>query len=241
MDVGGPIVRGCTVCGRFVLMTPGKGLAERFELEETPELAPRYNIAPTQLIAIVRADTSGGRRCLDFVKWGLIPAWSKDPSIGNKMINARAETAAEKPAFRSAFKHRRCLVPADGFYEWKKTKDGRRRPFLAARADGAVFAFAGLWETWTGPEGRVVQSGTVLTTDANELMASIHDRMPVILDPEHYGPWLDPGFRDQDLLTHLLRPYPSNAMTLKPVGLKVNKASYDAPDCVEDYIEAPDE
>jgi putative SOS response-associated peptidase YedK len=168
------------MCGRFVLMTPGRDLAERFGLEEEPVLEPRYNIAPTQMVAIIRLEKETGRRRLDFVRWGLIPFWSKDPSIGNKLINARAETAAEKPAFSSAFKSRRCLVPADGYYEWKKRKEGQKQPYLARNADGTPFAFAGLWEKWQAPEDQIIESCTILTTDANDLTRPIHDRMPVV-------------------------------------------------------------
>ena len=171
------------MCGRFVLMTPGRSLAKRFGLEEVPDLEPRYNIAPTQMVAMIRLDRDTLQRRLVLVKWGLIPFWAKDSSIGNRLINARAESAAEKPAFRSAFKSRRCLVPADGYYEWKKRKGGQKQPYLARNADGSPFAFAGLWERWQAPEDEIIESCTILTTDANDLTQPIHDRMPVILKP----------------------------------------------------------
>jgi len=149
------------------------------------------------------------------------------------LINARGESAAEKPAFRSAFKTRRCLVPADGSYEWEKRKGDQKQPYLVRNVDANPFAFAGLWESWTGPEGEIIESCTILTTDANDLTRPIHDRMPVILKPEDYDLWLDPEAKDPPLLKPLLRPYPSEKMIVEPVSLKVNKASYDAPDCVE--------
>jgi len=221
------------MCGRFVLMTPGKDLAERFGLEEVPDLKPRYNIAPTQMVAIIRLDRDTLQRRLAQVKWGLIPSWAKETSIGNRLINARAESASQKPALRSAFKFRRCLVPADGFYEWKKQEGTQKQPYLVRNADGSPFAFAGLWESWTGPDGETIESCTILTTDANDLTRPIHDRMPVILKPEDYDLWLDPQAKDPEVLKPLLQPYPSEKMKAEPVSPKVNKASYDAPDCVE--------
>ncbi|MGO9117515.1 MAG: SOS response-associated peptidase [Desulfomonilaceae bacterium] len=221
------------MCGRFVLMTPGASVAERFKLEEVPDLEPRYNIAPTQKVAIIRLNPETHQRRLGLAKWGLIPFWAKDSSIGNRLINARAESAAEKPAFRSAFKSRRCLVPADGYYEWKKGKGGQKQPYLARNADGSPFAFAGLWEKWQAPEDEVIESCTILTTDANDLTQSIHDRMPVILHPKDYDLWLDPQKKDPNLLKTLLRPYPSEEMIVKPVSPKVNKSTCDALDCVE--------
>ena len=221
------------MCGRFVLMTPGRDLAERFGLEEIPDLEPRYNIAPTQVVVIIRVDRDTLQKRLARVKWGLIPFWAKETSIGNRLINARGESAAEKPAFRAAFKTRRCLVPADGFYEWEKRKGGQKQPYLVSNSDGSPFAFAGLWESWTGPEGEIIESCTILTTDANDLTRPIHDRMPVILKPEDYDLWLDPEVKEPELLKSLLRPYPSEEMVVEPVSPKVNKASYDAPDCVE--------
>ena len=221
------------MCGRFVLMTVGKDLAKRFGLEEEPDLRPRYNIAPTQMVVIIRLDRDTLQKRLVQVKWGLVPFWAKDTAIGNRLINARAETAAEKPAFRSAFKTRRCLVPADGFYEWQKRKGDQKQPYFVSNADGSPFAFAGLWESWTAPEGEIIESCTILTTDANDLTRPIHDRMPVILKSKDYNLWLDPEVKDPKLLKPLLQPYPSERMKAEPVSPKVNKARYDAPDCVE--------
>lgn len=220
------------MCGRFVLMTVGRDIAEHFQLSEEPELEPRYNIAPTQIVPVVRLDAETARRELRLVKWGLIPFWAKDPSIGSRLINARAESAAGKPAFRTAFKHRRCLVPADGFYEWKRVEK-KKRPYFFGSADKRPLAFAGLWECWEGPDGEVIESCTVLTTDSNELLQPIHDRMPVILKVEDYDLWLDPAVKKPELLQHLLKPYPSEEMTGHPVTSKVNKTAYESPDCIK--------
>ncbi len=162
----------------------------------------------------------------------MIPFWAKDSSIGNRLINARAESAAEKPAFRSAFKSRRCLVPADGYYE-KKSKGGQKKPYFARNLDGTPFGFAGLWEKWEASEDQIIESCTILTTDANELTQPIHDRMPVILHPKDYALWLDHEVKSPALLKPLLQPYPSDEMIVMPVNPKVNKATYDAPDCIE--------
>lgn len=222
------------MCGRFILMSPGRDLAERFRLEDEPKLAPRYNIAPTELVAVIRQDQERLTRRLTLVRWGLIPSWAKDPSIGPRLINARAESVGEKPAFRAAFRHRRCLVPADGFYEWTQGKTGKQ-PFLVTLSDRTTFAFAGLWEHWQNPVGELVETCTILTTDANELLRPIHDRMPVILRPEDYDAWLDTSLKSPDLLKRLLRPLLSDEMTFRPVNPKVNKAGYDAADCIADY------
>ena len=225
------------MCGRFILMTPARSLAEKFGLSEDPVLEPRYNIAPTQLAAIIRLRPKDPECRLVFVKWGLIPSWAKDRSIGPKLINARAESAAVKPAFRASLRYRRCLVPADGFYEWKrdpkKGKKQAKRPYLITAADGKPFAFAGLWEHWESPEGEVIESCTILTTDSNELVQVLHDRMPLILHEKDYDLWLDPGVKDSKLLEPLLQPYPSDKMKSHPVSTRVNKADYDAPDCIE--------
>lgn len=218
-------------------MTSGRSLAEKFRLSEEPVLEPRYNIAPTQLAAIIRLRAKDPERKLVFVKWGLIPSWAKDRSIGPKLINARAESAAEKPAFRASFRYRRCLVPADGFYEWKhgpkKGSKQSKQPYLITSADGEPFAFAGLWEHWEGLEGEVIESCTILTTDSNELIQALHDRMPLILQEKDYDLWLDPGVKDPKLLETLLQPYPADRMKSHPVSTVVNKADYDAPDCIE--------
>ncbi len=217
------------MCGRFTLRTSGAALAEQFQLAEVPDLAPHYNIAPTQEVAVIRA-TAAGRK-LDFLRWGLIPAWAKDPSIGARMINARAETVAEKPAFRTAFKQRRCLVIADGFYEWQGTGK-QKQPFYFQVDGGQAFAFAGLWETWKNPEGQLVETCTVLTTEANELVRPVHERMPVILPADAYAPWLDPQLHDVGALQQLLRAYPPQEMNAYPVGTRVNRVTHDDAACI---------
>jgi putative SOS response-associated peptidase YedK len=217
------------MCGRYTLRTPVDSLVETFDIAEYPSsITPSYNIAPTQEVtAVVEEDE---KRKLEMLCWGLIPSWAKDPAIGNKMINARAETVSEKPSFRSAFKKRRCLILADGFYEWKKTDDGKQ-PYHIKMQDGSPFAFAGLWETWQN--GEEIRSCTIITTEANGLMNEIHHRMPVILPPEDYGMWLDPDFDEKDPLTSLLKPYPADAMEAYPVSRRVNKPSNNEPGVVE--------
>jgi len=212
------------------MATPGQVIAEVFGLDDVPELSPRFNIAPTQAVAAVRARADGGRE-LVALTWGLIPSWSKDRTIGSRMINARAETVGEKPAFRAALRARRCLVLADGFYEWQKLGT-RKQPHHIRMRDGRPFAFAGLWERWTPPEGDPVESCTIITTLPNEVVAPIHDRMPAILAPADLDRWLDPGVRDPAAVAALLRPYPAGDMTAYPVSLRVNSPGADDPSCV---------
>ena len=217
------------MCGRYTLKTPVSVLAERFEIEDSPSsITPSYNIAPTQQVATVLAEN--GKRKLEMLHWGLIPSWAKDPEVGNRMINARAETIAEKPSYRKAFQERRCLVLADGFYEWQKTDNGKQ-PFYIRMQDESPFAFAGLWESWRN--GREIRSCTIITTAPNELAAPIHNRMPVILDPEDYEMWLDPDFDERDPLTSLLKPYPADVMEAYPVSRRVNKPSNNEPGVIE--------
>ncbi|URD48778.1 SOS response-associated peptidase [Chroococcidiopsis sp. CCNUC1] len=218
------------MCGRFTLSQPAEAIASTFQLSLIPELAPRYNIAPTQPVPTILSD--GDRRRFQMLRWGLIPSWAKDASMGAKMINARAETVAEKPAFRSAFRRRRCLVVADGFYEWQSQK-GKKQPFYFRLQDGQPFAFAGLWETWQAPDGEKIDSCTLLTTTANSLLRSVHDRMPVILKPEDYNQWLDPQIQEPDELQPLLQPYSSEAMVSYPVSTKVNKPTNDSLECID--------
>lgn len=218
------------MCGRFTLLTPGESLAVQFELPAAPQLAPRYNIAPTQPVAAVRVDDAG-RRELTHLHWGLIPAWSKDPGMGARMINARSETVAEKPAFRAAFKYRRCLIPADGFYEWQKL-NGKKQPIYIRAQDGGVLAIAGIWERWTSPDGSEIESCSLLTTDPNELLQPIHNRMPVIIAPADYDAWLDPKVQRPEVLQPLLRSYPAALMTAYPVTPLVNSPFNDTPDCI---------
>lgn len=225
------------MCGRFTLRTPAADLVRIFELLRSDELQPRYNIAPTQPVAIIR-ETPKGRE-LSLVHWGLIPSWSKDPSIGSRMINARAESVASKPSFRSAFRRRRCLIPADGFYEWRKVSAKAKQPYLIGRADWRPFAFAGLWEHWTGPDGGEIESCTIITTEANELLQPLHDRMPVILEPEEYADWLDPAINDAERLQPLLDPYPPDLMALYPVSTTVNNPRNEHPACIKP-LDAPE-
>jgi len=223
------------MCGRFTLRTPSNVLLEQFLLSVEPELAPRYNIAPTQPVAVVRLDPHREGRQLAMLRWGLIPSWAKDPAMGNRMINARGETVAEKPAFRSAFKRRRCLVLADGYYEWQK-RGREKQPYHIRLRDDRPFAFAGLWETWKGvadgPLTGPIESCTIITMAANELTREIHDRMPVILHPKDHDLWLDPAVQDRDRLTPLLRPFDSDRMIAEPVSSHVNNPRNDDPRCV---------
>ncbi len=218
------------MCGRFTLRTPANLLVERFMLDSTPDLAPRYNIAPTQDVAVVRATPEAGRQ-LALLRWGLIPSWAKDPKIGNRMINARGESVAEKPSFRSAFKRRRCLVLADGYYEWRKIGKAKQ-PYWIRMQDERPFGLAGLWETWRGGDD-IVESCTIITTSANELTKQIHDRMPVILDDGDYELWLDPSVQDRQLVEPLLRPYDDGEMTFDPVSTVVNSPKNDRAECIE--------
>jgi putative SOS response-associated peptidase YedK len=192
---------------------------------------PRYNIAPTQQVATVRARADAGRRELVPLKWGLIPSWAKDPKIATQCLNARGETVAEKPAFRSAFKRRRCLILADGYYEWTGPK-GKKQPWRFRLRDNAPFAFAGLWECWQPQDGDPVETCTIVTTEANELAVKYHDRMPVILHPADYSRWLDPENQRVEELIPLLAPYPAEPMIAEPVSTLVNSARNESPDCV---------
>lgn len=220
------------MCGRFALFTTGSELAQHFgvPVSQSPVLTPRYNVAPTQPVTAVRLNQDTGARALTFLTWGLIPSWAKDPGIGSRMINARSETVTEKPSFRAAFKRRRCLIAADGFYEWQRRGD-RKQPLFIRAADEQMLGLAGLWEFWQSPDGSAIESCTILTTTPNELMQPIHNRMPVIVAPEDYSMWLDPGPRPEDAL-HLLRPYPSDKLTAYPVSTVVNNPRNDVPECV---------
>jgi len=222
---------GTIMCGRFTLRAKPAAVAKEFDLPEVPRLQRRFNVALNQPVAVVRFDPSEGSRRLDFLTWGLIPSWADDPGIGDRMINARAETVAEKPAFRHPFRTRRCLVLADGFYEWQR-QDGWKRPYFVHRKDDRPFAFAGLWDHWKeGDES--IYSCIFLTTDANELLAPIHDRMPVILPRSAYELWLDPGVHDPKRLAPLLVPFPAEEMEAYPVSRLVNDPENDVPQCIQ--------
>jgi len=218
------------MCGRFVLQGSAEELANQFHLVEPVELAPRYNIAPTQDLAVVRAGPAKGRE-LAFQRWGLIPSWAKDRSVGQRMINARCETVAEKPAFRRAFRERRCIVPASAFYEWGG-KAGDRTPYLFSSASSPLFGFAGLWESWKDPDGHRLESCTVITTEANSAVRPVHHRMPVILDPRDYGLWLEPKAKASEDLVPLLVPCPPDWLEVHEVSRAVNDARFDDPSCV---------
>jgi putative SOS response-associated peptidase YedK len=218
------------MCGRYALHHPTAELSGYFGVERLAiELTPRYNIAPSQVVAVVR---QRGARSLDACKWGLVPAWAKDPKIGNRMINARAETVAEKPAYKSALKRRRCLIPASGFYEWRHEGE-TRVPTYIHRQDESPLALAGLWETWQSPEGEDLHSCTILTTGANEFMAAIHTRMPVILPPSAWEEWLDPKAQELAPLLPLLQPLAGDELASHEVGRQVNAAAFDDPSCIQ--------
>jgi len=223
------------MCGRFNLTASGQEIAEALGLDEAPELAPRYNIAPSRPVAVVRLEAATGRRRLGTVRWGLIPAGAPRTERGH--INARAETAWQKPSFREAFARRRCLVPATGFYEWQRTHARRRRPWLFALGSGRPFAFAGLWEPPVGNDAPA--TCTILTTEPNGVTRPVHDRMPVILSPAAYARWLDPSPGDAVALRLLLAPFPAEAMTARPVSTVVNDARFDGPACLEPEEEPP--
>jgi putative SOS response-associated peptidase YedK len=220
------------MCGRFTLRASASVIAEQFALLEVPPFTARFNIAPTQPVPVVRLQGDTRNNELVWLRWGLVPGWAKDPAVGNRLINARAETAAEKPAFRTAMRRRRCLVAADGFYEWQRA--GRaKQPYFIRLRDDRPFGFAGLWETWEGPDHSRLETCTLLTTGSNELIRPIHNRMPVILSPDAYCCWLDPTIEDPRQLASVLVPYRSDQMEAYPVGSFVNSASHDTPRCIE--------
>jgi len=226
------------MCGRYTLSAPGEEVALLFDLAEVPQFIPRYNLAPTQEAAVVRVVKPDGPRQLDPLRWGLIPYWAKEASIGNRMINARAESVAEKPAYKFSFKKKRCLIPADGFYEWKK--EGKaKQPYLIHQKDGKPFAFAGLWSTWKNPEqgGALIETFTILTTSPNDLMRPLHDRMPVIIPRESFDLWLDPKVEDPALLQPLLAPIAPDAFEAFPVSRTVNSPVNDTSECIAPLVE----
>jgi len=225
------------MCGRLVQVHAVDLVGAVLHLHTMGRAAARYNVAPSQEVAVVRSRPEQGAAEVAPLRWGLIPSWAKGPEIGHRLINARAETAAQKPSFRTAFRRRRCLVPADGFYEWQR-RDGAKQPYyIHPRDDGAAFAFASLWERWLDPAGGAIDSFTIVTTTANRLLAPLHDRMPVILPPESYTRWLDPALTDPTLLEPLLRPYPGEAMALHPVSPQVNSPRYHDPTCITPIAE----
>jgi len=252
-------LRGNPMCGRFTLRAAPQDVARHFLLFDVPNFSPRYNIGPGQVIGAVRAKTDdsppaivslsdGGQRTATtdlpvtptadpnrewaWFRWGLIPHWSDDPAIGNRLINARAETVASKPAFRSAARYRRCLIPADGFYEWKATPRGKQ-PYLVRVHGDRIFALAGLWDRWPSPSGEILETCTILTVEPNRLVAKLHNRMPLILPPEAYPIWLDPTVTQFDELREWLRPYPEEDLELIPVSSYVNAIHNEGAKCIE--------
>ena len=235
------------MCARFTLKTSAVVLGELFELDDVPDLPPRYNIAPSQIIpAVVNEE---GHRQMRFFQWGLVPSWAKDPGIAQNLINARAETAPEKPSFRAAFKRRRCLIPADGFFEWSTVDPAAegslfddiappprgkpiKQPFYFTLPDEGPFAIGGLYEYWEGVDVGPIESCTLLTTEPNELLTPFHIRMPAIIDRENFDIWLDAEPKPAELLLALLQPYPNEKLTLRPVTRRMNNPRFDDPEAV---------
>jgi putative SOS response-associated peptidase YedK len=223
------------MCGRFTNDAKSKQVEKEFKIGKiNPKLfTPRYNIAPTQNIPVVLE--SSGERIVEALRWGLIPSWAKDESIGNKLINARAETLAEKPSFRNAFRSHRCIIPASGFYEWQKASKGAKQPFYFYLKEKDVFGFAGLFEEWLNREtGEQVETFTIITTEANKILKEVHERMPVILKPKDYDQWLDAKEKDTDKLQKLLKPYPASEMASYKVSRSVNIPDNDSPELIEE-------
>ena len=225
------------MCGRINLKMSSAELARVFDLFRAPVWSPRYNLGPMQQVLVIRLMTDGYRQA-DRMQWGLVPSWAKESKIGSQMFNARAETVATKPSFRTAFRRRRCLIPADGFYEWQAIDKQTKQPWNIFRADGQPLALAGIWEHWTAPDGRVLESCSVITTTANEFMAELHDRMPVILDQTLWELWLNPQELEPAALTELLIPCPSDWLARTAVSSLVNNVRNESPDCIRP-LESP--
>jgi putative SOS response-associated peptidase YedK len=220
------------MCGRYCITTAPEAIRRLFRYPEQPNFPPRYNVAPTQPVPIVRI--AEGRRQFALVRWGLIPAWVKDPKGFTLLINARAESANDKPAFRNAMKRRRCLFPADGFYEWKPVRNGKQ-PYLAHPAGGGPMAFAGLWETWMGPNGEEMETAAIVTTQANAEMASVHHRAPVIVAPDQFDFWLDCANVDEKMALEVCVPAPDGSMAVREVSPAVNRVANDSPELIAAY------
>lgn len=227
------------MCGRFTLFSKLNSLLQQLAIEAAVEYEPRYNIAPTQEVPVFHYNDHGDRD-VRFMRWGLIPSWAKDKSIASRMINARSETVATKPAFRSAFKRRRCLVPADGYYEW--LRDGKKKiPYLIQTSDKQPFAMAGLWESWhnNSENGSAIESFTIITTTSNDATSFVHDRMPVILHADALDTWLDPDMADRETLEDLLVPFDSDSTQLTQVSSHVNSVKNDDPTCIVEVTDPP--
>jgi putative SOS response-associated peptidase YedK len=226
------------MCGRYRLTAKERWLSNYFNIDpEDFEWAARWNVAPTQEVATIRQDRKEPKRTFKLMRWGLIPYWVKEGSFGASTINAVSETAADKPAFREPLRRRRCLIPADGFYEWKQIGVRQKQPYHIGLADEGLFAFAGLWDRWNAPEGKVIESCTILTTEANTLLKPIHDRMPVILKPDDFDRWLDPGITDPKRVVDLLKPYDPRLMRVYPVSTTVNRVENDGLECAKESEE----
>ncbi len=226
------------MCGRYTLVAPNPVVVrERFVLGESVEIRQRFNVAPGDEVLAVTTDREGNARG-ELLRWGLVPSWAEKPDTGLKMINARVETAAERPAYRRAFERYRCLIIADGFYEWRRMPTGPKQAFHITRDDGGLFAFAGLWSIWYGAEGEKLRTCTILTAAANQAIAPLHDRMPIILSSEHEAIWLD-AQTPADRLPEILGGLPSARTALRPVGPGVNDARYDGPECLAAPLPSP--
>jgi putative SOS response-associated peptidase YedK len=218
------------MCGRFTLHFSREMFETLFNVTTPQELSPRYNIAPSQLVPVIRTYADDSRH-LDLLRWGLIPSWARDEAIGHKLINARAETAQEKPSFRSALRYRRCVIPASGFYEWQVV-EGKKAPRYITRSDQSPFAFAGLWDTWRNQDRGETATCAILTTGANRLLAPLHDRMPVILKPMYLDLWLNRSVTSPGQLAYLFEPYDDDTLTVIPVSPLVNNPAHDTPACI---------
>jgi putative SOS response-associated peptidase YedK len=219
------------MCGRYRLSRRKQLIEEHFDsVSDEPDWSVRYNIAPAQPVAVIRQHPKEPVRELSLVRWGLIPSWAKDPSGAARMINARSETADSKPAFRDALKSRRCMIPADGFYEWMRTGK-MKQPYCFEVNEGELFAFAGIWDRWKGPSGDMIETCSILTTTPNAVTSPVHDRMPVILDPDGYELWLDPGMQNVAAVVDLLKPYDARLMRCYPVSTRLNSVANDDEEC----------
>ena len=226
-----PVWHNLVMCGRYRLSRRKQIIEEHFaSISEEQEWEPRYNVAPTQSVPIIRQNPKEPRRELSLARWGLVPSWSKDSSAAARMINARSETADTKPAFRDGLKFRRCLIPADAFYEWYKSGNAKQ-PYCFEVREGELFAFAGVWDRWKGPGGKALETFSILTTAPNAVTATVHDRMPVILDPDSYDLWLDPGMKDVRAAAELLKPYDARLMHCYPVSNRINHVANDDEAC----------
>lgn len=229
------------MCGRFILLSSAKSLAEEFELCAVPEIQPRYNIAPSQeLLAITpQLDETSSKRRPQFMRWGLIPSWTKDASRFKSLINARSETIQSKPAFRSSFRKRRILIPSNGFYEWKNNQDGQRKAYLIHLEGLRLFAFAGIFDEWKSPKGEIVKTCAILTTSSNNSMKSIHDRMPVIVKKSDYAIWLESGELKEKALRNIFETLSDQSLIVTPVSSMVNSPRNDEPGCIIPDIVTP--